>query len=142
MGECGCDTEKIGRIPGPRPGSWYVLEVHPGCTNGCGTEISLGVAEVEEGSEEWDIWFEEVPVLEFSSYRQWGTHVLDTEILKRAFMAEIGEDDDLADAPFALEEFVNGGGLREVFYQTRAAEQERATEYAARVAEDREAPSS
>lgn len=132
MGECGCEAEKIARVAAGE-GRWLVLEVHPGRTY-CGTEWGLGLTEVREDSEEWDWWFKDVPVAEFSRYGTWGTLLLDTEILKKRFMEDGGYTDGLDETPFAVAEFVDRGGLREVFWRTRDKAKKQEAEYRARVA--------
>ena len=108
----------IGRVPAG-PEKWYVLEIYPGCQE-CGTSWAVGLTLYEEGTDSWEWWGKDYPVIEFSDIGMWATEILNTEVLKRAFMHELRTEDDLDEAVFAFTEFVDRGGLKDVFFATRA----------------------
>lgn len=124
MCECGCgDTRGLVRFPARGRGMWYVLEVYPGCTD-CGTDWALAVVRVKEGEEFGQALLDETPVGEFGAYENWGAKILDTRVLQRLYMEQLGSDDEFDPDPFALEEFVRQGGLIDTFRETRRPEQE------------------
>ena len=117
MCECGCgELHPIAKLPAG-DGSWYLLEVYPGCQD-CGTSWGLGVTLIRETDDEWE-YHRSVPTAEFGPYGNWGTQILNTEILKKLFMESTGDDDDLSETNFAFSEFVSRDGLRSVFHETR-----------------------
>jgi hypothetical protein len=102
-------------------GQWYVVEVYPGCTD-CGTEWGLGISRTSEADDFWEDYYGHVPVADFDDrFGQWGTRILDTLILKRLYGEETGDDDDLSEVRFPFEEFIDRGGLRRAFNETRRA---------------------
>jgi hypothetical protein len=132
MCECNCSPGPLGKIRAPT--GWYAIEFHPGCDNGCGTEMGLAVTHFPKMDEDAKDalrgvkelrWFDSPP---YSTLRTWATPVLDTAILHAKFAAQQdSEDDDLGAAPsFALEEFIESGGLRDTFFATIAAEESKA----------------
>lgn len=121
MCECGCgELRPLVKFPAP-DGGWYFLEVYPGCRY-CTTTWAVGLSRctaAEAGESFWRFFVEETPDAEF--HRDvWAEPILDTRVLKRLFMEEAGESDDLAETPFALAEFIRQGGLIRTFHETRA----------------------
>lgn len=122
MCECGCgELNPIAKIAAG-DGKWLMLEVYPGCRD-CGTSWQLTIQEFAE-DDEWDAdLVERTPTAELSeTYRQWGVPILDTQILRKHFAQERGDDDEFSETNFALEEFISRGGLIDVFHETRRAD--------------------
>jgi hypothetical protein len=121
MCECGCgELRAMAKLRAPG-GGWYAIEVYPGCRD-CGTGWALGASKIAAGREEEEYLLENVEEVVFDQYGTWGRPILDTDVLLDQFAKDVGGDDDLGEANFALQEFVDHGGLQAVFFETRRKE--------------------
>lgn len=135
MCECGCgEFRPIVKMPAPD--GWYAIEIYSGC-EGCGTDWTLTIAHIKPGGAGRvdrgdELTLEDTPEAVFDAHMsEWHQRILDTEILRKEFAKSVEGDDETDDmtaeeiSVFSFDEFVNRGGLIDVFRKTLSATDQR-----------------
>ena len=113
MGECGCSAEAVGKIP-LSDGTTLIVEVYPGCEY-CGADWALSLLSLKNDNPDME-WHEETPVITFDSIGYWHRPILDAEKLRASFAQYADKPDDEYDpVNYAMDEFLDRGGLRDAF---------------------------
>lgn len=129
MCECGCgDFRPVVKMPAPD--GWYAIEVYPGCEY-CGASWALTVAHIKAGATNRgdEMTLDETPEAVFDERMgEWHQPILDANVLRAEFAKSVEADDEIDEdstaaeiATYAFDDWVNRGGLLDVFRKTLKA---------------------
>lgn len=105
MGECGCTGEYIAKLPGPREGEWYVVELYKGCEF-CRPDWAIVIHWCRKGGGLESSMVEDAPEAEPDHRRMWLERILDGDLLAKVLGDEVAYM-----AREGVREFVNRADL-------------------------------